>query len=167
MLIAQTESTVSLVLPAKDVLHGSTDKAGVPGGGVGARHHPVLLLRLLVCLGQRSDGPGCSQSGGEVGHAGVGAVQDAGVESVQHAGVGTRGDPHHDAASHHTTVFPERFVSLHPDNRKIFVIKLTTPEQSRAEQQTWSASGHGSSWSSAGRHAGGRSRTPTARRGRS
>ena len=47
----------SLVLPTKDVLHGSTDEAGVPGWGVGARHHqadgldpvpPVGLLHTVA-----------------------------------------------------------------------------------------------------------------------
>ena len=70
-------------------------------------------------LSERSDGPGCApQGGGEVGHAGVGAVQHTGVESVQHTGVATRGDPDHDAATHHTPILPQRLVSLHPENSK-------------------------------------------------
>ena len=124
--------TCSLVLPTKDVLHGSADQAVVPGGSVGARHHPVLLLGLLVCLGQGSDGPGGSQGGGEVGHAGVGAVQHTVVESVQHTGVATRGDPDHDAATHHTPVLPQRLVSLHPVTT-FLVTKLTSQVQSRAQ----------------------------------
>ena len=72
-----------LVLPAKHVLHSPGDEARVPGGGVGAGHHLVLLLGLLVGLCERPDGPRSAETGGDVGHAGVGAVEEAGVEFVQ------------------------------------------------------------------------------------